>query len=610
MSKAKHVDLICIAITFFTLIIAVLFMFGEKIGITAIHRSESENEDAMFTSNDLNSDWSTDGATRITLQENSAEISGNGAYFNNGTVYIVYAGNYVISGTLDGSIEIDADGDDKIRLLFDGVDISSDSTAPLYIKQADKVFITLKDGSESFLKYTGGDESTKIDGAIYSCDDLTINGSGSLIITSEKLHGIVCNDTLVFAGGSIDISAGVDGVHAHDAIKICNTSVTVSAGDDGLHAGNDDKSSVFCLESGEIKITECYEGIEANIITIAGGNVSISSRDDGINANGSGATSIITISGGDIEIINQNGNDADGLDSNGSISITGGNLFISLTGTGPNSAVDYGSENGGRFTISGGTVIACGSSQMAEGPEKESTQGFIMQTVSGSAGDTLSVTDSDGNTIIEKEIPCSFTSVIISSPEISVGDTLTLNVGENSTEITVDNSTASGMWGGFDGFRPGNRGDEGGRENQENNGAQNRPDAPNGGSSKSNAEGNSGNMQNSPKDMPDMSDGNMPSPPDGGMPNQPDGSMPSLPDGNMPEMPDNENGFNPGQPGNDKNGGNGQMPGGNQNNQSGSTNGNQTGQATENNIDSSTVILLAVSSLILIIGIIIAVKKY
>lgn len=491
MSKTKRIDILCIVVTAVTLLLTVLFMCGEKLGLTVVHHNESSAASDRFTANDLNGAWDTQGATRIVLSGDTAQISGNGAYFHQGTLYIVYAGRYVLSGELSGSVKVDADGDDKIWLLFDGVDITSDSDAPLHIEQADKVFLTLGEGTENTLTFTLDDESATVDGAIYSRDDLTINGSGRLTVRSEYLHGIVCNDTLVLAGGTVNITAKVDGVHAHDAIKIRDTAITVQAGDDGLHAGNDDGDAVFYLESGTVTVTESYEGIEANDITIAGGTVTIAATDDGINANGDGTNSLITISGGDITIINRDGRDADGLDSNGSIRITGGNLFISLNGIGSNSAVDYGSENGGTFTISGGTVIACGGSQMAEGPESASAQGFVMQTVSGSAGSAVMLTDAEGTVLLEKEIPCAFTSAILSTPEISVGDTVTLKIDDTETAITVDNSAAGGM-GGF----PGGSASFGNR-------SADRPGAPG-------------------EAMPDTSDGNVP--------NMPEGSRPTLPE--------------------------------------------------------------------------------
>lgn len=450
-------------LAFIALMIAIvlLFIFGKVKSAEAVQLAELESISDYFTPNDLDADWDVTGATEIFLKGDSAEITGDGAYFSDDTLYIHYAGKYVLRGTLDGSVQIGTNGDGKIWLLFDGVDITSNTDAPIYIKQADKVFLTLKENSHNTLTFNNNDENSEIDGSIFSRDDLTINGKGDLTVVSLGLHGIVCNDSLVFAGGNINITAKKDAVHAHDEIKICDTKITVSSGDDGLHAGNDDESAGFYFESGCIDITDCYEGIEANKVTIAGGEADIVSRDDGINASGSGATSLVTVTGGDINIVNKTGRDADGIDSNGNIDITGGNIFISVSGNGTNNAIDYGSENGGKFTISGGTIIACGSNQMAEAPDSESPQGFIMQTISGNENDVLSVLDSNGNEIVSREIPCLFTSVLISSPQISVGDTVKLKIGDNETDITVSNVTENGP-GGFGGNRgemPGTDGD-------------------------------------------------------------------------------------------------------------------------------------------------------
>ena len=525
MSTSKYVDKLCIVAIALILIITALFMFGEKLGMTVIHREEDEIASEMFTANDLNGDWDTAGTTKIDLNGDSAKITGNGAYFSDDTLYIAYAGKYVISGTLDGSVHVNADGDDKIWLLFDGVNITSKTDAPLYVEQADKVFLTLKESSQNTLIFDSDEEDTDIDGCIYSRDNLTVNGNGNLTVISNSLHGIVCNDSLAFAGGNINITAKNDAVHAHDSIKICNTDFTVSAGDDGLHAGNDDESAIFYLESGNINITECYEGIEANDITIAGGTVNITPNDDGINASGSGKTALVTISSGDITIINKNGRDADGLDSNGSINITGGNLFVSVAGTGTNNAIDYGSENGGKFTISGGTVIACGSSQMAESPDSESTQGFVMQNLPGNANDTINVFNA-GAEVISKEIPASFTSVLISSPDIAIGDSVTLKIGEIETEVTVSNTAENGM-GGFD--------NNGGfdRDIDKNQNDQKSPEETDG---------------NNPPELPGDADGNgaFPQRPDdnGTPPEKPDesqrGNMPEMQGGTPPEIPDGD----------------------------------------------------------------------
>ena len=202
MATHKHIDAVCVVITVFTLILTVLFMNGTALGIQAV--SDEENSDSMFTQNDLTSDWDASGATKITLSDEGSTVAGNGAYVNDGEVHIIYAGKYLLSGNLsDGSVIIEADGDDKIWLMFDGVSLHCEDSAALRVEQAEKVFITLKDGTKNMLSsgssFSEEAVSAGIDGTIYSRDDLTVNGEGSLNITADYQHGIVCDDT-VFPG--------------------------------------------------------------------------------------------------------------------------------------------------------------------------------------------------------------------------------------------------------------------------------------------------------------------------------------------------------------------------------------------------------------------------
>ena len=177
--------------------------------------------------------------------------------------------------------------------------------------------------------------------------------------------------------------------------------------------------------------------------------------------------SCIKISGGTITIINETGNDADGLDSNGDMGGGGGTIYISLVGTGSNSAVDYASESGGVAEISGGTIIACGASSMAESFDTSSTQASILYNTgtTAEAGTTLAIKDSDGNVLLSWEVPCSFSSALISCPEMQVGGTYTVVVGGSTEEITLDEVSASygdgqsGMHGG-DMNQGGKAGDE------------------------------------------------------------------------------------------------------------------------------------------------------
>ncbi len=452
MSTHKHIDKICVLVTVLTLIITLLFMKGKALGISVVINEEESDE--MFTANDLNSEWSTSDASQIILSDDATAVKGNGAYYYNGDVYIVYAGKYVLTGELsEGSIIIDADGDDKIWLMLDGVSVNCSDDAAIRIEQADKVFMTLADGTENTLssgsEYNADVISAGVDGTVYSRDDLTINGSGTLKVSAGYRHGIVCNDDLVITGGSIALESVKDGIHANDSVRIKDADISISAGDDGINVSNDDGTAYLYIESGKIDISSCYEGLEATDITIAGGEINITPTDDGINASGTGENSVIRITGGDITIINDSGRDADGLDSNGDIYISGGTVFISVSNDGGNYAIDYGSENGGVCEISGGRVLACGSSAMAEGFDSSSPQGFLMYYASGAAGTAVTLESADGYEIISEEIPCSFSSVVISTPELAVGDTCFITVGETGEEVTIDNSAGGSDPGGF-----------------------------------------------------------------------------------------------------------------------------------------------------------------
>ena len=579
MSTHNTLDKICVAIVICSLVLTVLFMNGEALGITKIvdEDAEQNSDSAYFTTNDQNGSWDTTGAAAITLTGDGASISGNGAYVYDGNVVIAEAGRYVLSGSLeDGSIIVDAHDSSKVWILLDGVEINCSDDACIQVDQADKVFLTLAEGSENTLisgsAYSDTALSDGTDGAIFAHDDLTINGSGSLTVTAQYSHGISANDDLVITGGTITISAADDAIHVNDSIRIKDAAITVTAGDDGLLTTNEVENGYLYIESGTLDITasgdgihttgdvtvaggetnisaeddgihsdasvfvqsgtilisDCYEGIEALIIDVSGGDVSINCEDDGFNANGgssdmfggggqmgggqndgtfghggmhgsgtdegttgemptppdrsgesmsggmptgqetetasgSGQSSAdtedvetyISISGGNIRIVNEVGQDADGLDSNGDIKISGGTIYISLLATGSNCAVDYASESGGVAEITGGTIIACGASSMAEGFDSTSTQASILYNTStvAEAGTTLTVADADGSVLLSWEVPCSFSSALISCPEMKVGGTYTVSAGGTSEEVTLE--SVSTTYGEAQGGMPG-----------------------------------------------------------------------------------------------------------------------------------------------------------
>lgn len=495
MSTHKSFDKICVVVILLAIVLTVLFMNGEAFGIQLVvdEDSQTHSDSEYFTANDQTADWDITTATVIKLNGDSISISdSSSAYVYDGNLVISGSGKYVISGTLnDGYISVDAYKNSKVWLMFSDVEINCSDNACLRVDQADKVFLTLADGTVNTL--TSGDTLSAealadgTYGAIFAHDDLTINGSGTLNITAGYKHGIKANDDLVITGGTISITAPGDGIHVNDSFRLKDADLTISTGDDGILVESEE--SYYYMESGSVTVTasgdalhgngdillaggtvtidagddgihaagtadisggivlinRCYEGIEAVIITMSAGDVTVYPSDDGFNANGgNGEETYISISGGTITIINENGRDADGLDSNGNIDISGGDIRISLTGSGSNCAIDCASESGGVCTISGGTVIACGSSSMAEGFDDTSEQCSLLYSFSGAeTGTQLTLSDTEGNVLLSWEVPCSFSSANLSCLGMQLDGTYTLTIGDDSEEITLTETSAS-----------------------------------------------------------------------------------------------------------------------------------------------------------------------
>ncbi len=451
MAVSKKIDKICVLITVITLILTVLFINGTSLGVQAYSPTEEGAEDdGHFTSSDVKTEVSTEDATVITLDGDSATVTGNGAYYANNKLTIAYKGTYVLKGTLNGQIEVDADGDDKVWLILDGVKVNCQDSAALYIKSADKVFLNLVEGSvnsfEAGNTLSESAEKDGIDGAVFSKEDLTINGTGSLSVTGRYSHGIVCNDTLKITGGDIGVIAKADGIHANDAVYLKEADITIEAADDGITVSNSENEGDFYIASGRVNITGAYEGIEAVNILVDGGDITISSSDDGFNATATTQGGGVTINGGTVDIINAGGRDADGIDSNRDIIINGGDIFVSIPTDG--NAIDNGSESGGKIVINGGNVIACGGAMMTQAPDGSGGQCAFMYSVEGKAGDSLELKDSEGNVLFTKEIPNAFTVVTVSTPKLKTGETYKLSCGSNTYEITLTDTVTSNVQGG------------------------------------------------------------------------------------------------------------------------------------------------------------------
>jgi len=237
---------------------------------TAVEVDFSQTDEDMFTDRDLDTAYKFE-VVSIQLNGSSASCDSNtsSVKIDGSTITISDEGTYIFSGALEnGMIIVNAEDTDKPQLVFDGVTITSTTSAPLYILEADKVFVTLADGSTNTLSnggtFTAIDENN-IDGVIYSKQDLTLNGNGSLTVESPAGHGIVAKDDLVFTGGTYSITSSEHGIDANDSLRVKDASITITTGKDGAHVENaDDAEKGFIyISNGIFDITAEGDGLSA-----------------------------------------------------------------------------------------------------------------------------------------------------------------------------------------------------------------------------------------------------------------------------------------------------------------------------------------------------------
>lgn len=235
-----------------------------------------------FSDRDFEVGYDESESARITLSGESASCDSDAVAISGSTATITDEGTYILSGTLDdGMVIVDAEKTDKVHLILDGVTIHSETSAPLYILQADKVFVTTAADSENTLSnggtFTAIDENS-IDAVIFSKEDLTLNGSGALTITSPAGHGIVSKDSLKITSGSYDISCASHALSGKDDVCIANAGFTIVSGKDGIHAENTDDAALgfVYIQSGDFAISAEGDGISAaSYLQIEDGSFSV-----------------------------------------------------------------------------------------------------------------------------------------------------------------------------------------------------------------------------------------------------------------------------------------------------------------------------------------------
>ncbi|MBS4218861.1 carbohydrate-binding domain-containing protein [Bacillus sp. FJAT-49711] len=238
-----------------------------------------------YKNSDDYTDWQGEDFTYIHLEGSKATVDGNGgAVVKDEQILIRTSGTYVIKGTLDdGQIVVDAEDAGNVRLILNGATINSSTTAPIYVKQADKTIISLEEKTENTLSDANdyvyeSDNNDEPSAAIYSKDDLTINGSGALTVKGNYNDGIKSNDDLKITGGTIQVTSVDDGIIGRDLLAIKDATIHVTSGGDGLKASNDENKSKgnIALENGKFTIKADGDGVQAeNTVAVADGDYTI-----------------------------------------------------------------------------------------------------------------------------------------------------------------------------------------------------------------------------------------------------------------------------------------------------------------------------------------------
>ncbi len=231
----------------------------------------------LFSERDMEGTWDETTAATIELDGQSASSDSPSVSISGGNITISDEGTYVVSGTLeDGTIIVDSEKTDKIQLVLNNASITSQTSAPIYVKQADKVFLTLADSSENILSNGGSYVQTdddNIDAAIFAKDDLTINGSGTLTINGGEMHAVAAKDELTITGGNYRITAAEHGLSAKDSVCIAGGTFEINSGKDGIHADNDEDENLgfVYISDGQFTITSGGDGISASGVLQADG---------------------------------------------------------------------------------------------------------------------------------------------------------------------------------------------------------------------------------------------------------------------------------------------------------------------------------------------------
>lgn len=357
---------------------------SSAVGTTTVATAAAENSADHDDADDYI--WDEASVIQITLSGDTISAAGDGVKVDGSTATITTAGTYMLSGTLaDGQIIVDTTDDAIVRLILNGVDLHSSTSAPIYVAKAEKTMIMLAENSENRISdgatyvFASQDEDEP-NAALFSKSDLTIAGSGSLIVTGSYNDGIASKDGLIIAGGTISVSAVDDGIRGKDYLVVKDGTVTVNARGNGLKSDNEEDATLgyITVEAGAINVTSGGDSIQAaSDVLIASGDIHLSAGggssatiDESVSAKGIKGALLVTIDGGaftidtaddaihsNADIVVNNGafnitSGDDGIHADSSLTINDGDIQISQSYEGIESAII--TVNAGNISIVAG----------------------------------------------------------------------------------------------------------------------------------------------------------------------------------------------------------------------------------------------------------------
>ena len=446
--------------------VAAVGLIGLAVGLNlgATRTGSDAVIEAIITDNgDLKIDWSRFEYFEKVLGGEGLTIGTSGVYHLTGEIS-------------DGMVMVNAI-DGKVKLILDNVTIKNSAGPAIFCKNADDLVIEVV--GDNYLE-DGASYAANVDedatGVIYSKDDLTLTGEGSLTVVAQHKDGIVGKDDLKISSGAYTVTAIDDGVRGTDSVYIAGGTVTITAKGDGIKSTNNatpgkgfvliegGEVSISAGESGisaynsvavtggKLNIAKSYEGIEAQSVAVSGGEVAIVASDDGINAGGGTVTDangqtttpktnpncVIAVSGGSV-YINAAG---DGVDSNGYLYFDGGKIVIDGPTSNENGALDAGLA----IEMRGGEVIAMGASgeAMSLGSASRVFNVNLYFTSTLPAGTTIEIRDAAGEIVMQHTSAKSFDHLAAGSAGLKFGETYSVWVnGAKTAEFTVTDTVTT-----------------------------------------------------------------------------------------------------------------------------------------------------------------------